>query len=246
MLNECFMYFLDGGPVLYTIFVFSVIAWIFIFHKLMVFKNTGTQSHRRHDEIINIAKDNRVPEALNICKSNNGLYSKIIHNTLLLKGHTPHQFDMASSVNLLGEKRKLECFNGTIGLIARMCPLLGLLGTVMGMISTFYVITIYGTGEPGLMGKGISQALITTQVGLFLAVPILFFYEFLENKKQGIKWEMELYIKKLKTVLCGNNGMESLRRGQKDTSRPATQLERMCSFKSETNLDRRQLQETKT
>ena len=55
------------------------------------------------------------------------------------------------------------------------------------------------------MGKGISQALITTQVGLFLAVPIVFFYEFLENKKQGIKWEMELYIKKLKTVLCGNN-----------------------------------------
>jgi biopolymer transport protein ExbB len=209
MFNECCSYLLGGGPVLYTIFAFSIIAWVFIFHKLMVFNNTGTQSHRRHDEIIEMAKDNRVPEAFNICKSNNGLYSKIIHNTLLLKGHTPHQFDMASSVNILGEKRKLEGLNGTIGLIASMCPLLGLLGTVMGMISTFNVIIIYGTGEPGLMGKGISQALITTQVGLFLAVPILFFYEFLETRKQSVKWEMERYIKKLKTVLCGNNGFRN-------------------------------------
>lgn len=59
------------------------------------------------------------------------------------------------------------------------------------------------------MGKGISQALITTQVGLFLAVPIVFFYEFLETRKQSVKWEMELYIKKLKTVLCGNNGFRN-------------------------------------
>ena len=108
MFNECCSYLLDGGPVLYTIFAFSIIAWVFIFHKLMVFNNTGTQSHRRHDEIIEMAKDNLVPEALNICKSNNGLYSKIIHNTLLLKDHTPHQFDMASSVNILGRSVNLK------------------------------------------------------------------------------------------------------------------------------------------
>lgn len=218
MFNECCSYLLDGGPVLYTIFAFSVIAWIFIFHKLMVFKNTGKKSHNWHDGIIEMAKENRVSEALNVCKSNDGPLSKILNNALLLKGHTPRKFDRAISVNMIEEKSKLERFNGTIGLIARICPLLGLLGTVLGMISTFYVITIYGTGEPVLMGKGISQALITTQVGLFLAVPILFFYEFLENKKQGIKWEMELYTRKLKTVLCGNNGMESLRRGQKDAA----------------------------
>lgn len=245
MFNECCSYLLDGGPVLYAIFIFSIIAWIFIFYKLMVFKNTGKQSHRWHDEIIEMAKYNRVPEAINICKSNNGLYSKIIHNTLLLKGHTPHQFDMASSVNVLGEKRKLEGLNSTIGLIAGMCPLLGLLGTVLGMISTFYIIAKYGTGDAGLMGKGISQALITTQVGLFLAVPILFFYEFLETKKQSIKWEMVLYIKKLKTILCGNNDVVDLSIGQKNTARPAILLERMYSLESETTSDRRRLQETK-
>lgn len=284
MFNECYSYLLGGGPVLYTIFAFSIIAWIFIFHKLIVFKNTGTQSHRRHDEIIEMVKDDRVPEslntlklksglyskiirnrwqdesvetakddrvlkALNICKSKDGLYSKTIHNTLLLKGHTPHQFDRASAVNILREKPKLERFNSTIGLIAGMCPLLGLLGTVLGMISTFYIIAKYGTGDPGLMGKGISQALITTQVGLFLAVPILFFYEFLENRKQSVKWDIELYIKKLKTVLCSNNDVKSLSHGQKDSA-GAYQIANAglmaVDCEKETTSDIRQFQEAKT
>ena len=99
------------------------------------------------------------------------------------------------------------------------------------------------------MGKGISQALITTQVGLFLAVPILFFYEFLENRKQSVKWDIELYIKKLKTLLCSNNDVKSLSRGQKNAAGAyqITNVDLMAvGCEKETTSDRRQFQEGKT
>ena len=58
-------------------------------------------------------------------------------------------------------------------MLAAIAPLLGLLGTVTGMINTFHVITMYGTGDPRLMSAGISEALVTTMLGLSTAIPLL-------------------------------------------------------------------------
>lgn len=70
----------------------------------------------------------------------------------------------------------------TLGVIAAMAPLLGLLGTVTGMIETFQTITLYGAGDPKLMSSGISQALVTTQLGLVVAVPVLLLHSFLKGR----------------------------------------------------------------
>ncbi len=75
---------------------------------------------------------------------------------------------------------------GTIKLFAAIAPLMGLLGTVTGMIMTFQSITLFGTGNPSIMAGGISQALITTVLGLVCAIPLLLVHNFLNGKAQGI------------------------------------------------------------
>ena len=70
----------------------------------------------------------------------------------------------------------------TIKLLASIAPLLGLLGTVTGMIATFQSITLFGTGDPKLMAGGISQALVTTALGLVAAIPLVFIHNFLSSK----------------------------------------------------------------
>lgn len=73
-----------------------------------------------------------------------------------------------------------------IKLIATVAPLLGLLGTVIGMIETFQAITLFGTGDPKLMAGGISQALVTTMLGLIVAAPLLFMHSHAENYSNSI------------------------------------------------------------
>ncbi len=81
---------------------------------------------------------------------------------------------------------KVERGIGTIKLLAVLSPLMGLLGTVTGMILTFQSITLFGTGDPKLMADGISQALMTTVLGLICAIPLLLLHNIISNMSQGI------------------------------------------------------------
>ncbi|MGB9500407.1 MAG: MotA/TolQ/ExbB proton channel family protein [Dissulfuribacterales bacterium] len=86
-----------------------------------------------------------------------------------------------------------------LNILAAIAPLLGLLGTVTGMISTFHVITLYGTGDPRMMAGGISEALITTQSDLLVAIPGLFMSEMLNrrnNRMEGSLNELVLTLKR--------------------------------------------------
>ena len=74
-----------------------------------------------------------------------------------------------------------------IGVLATVAPLLGLLGTVLGMIATFDIIAIFGTGNAKAMAGGISQALITTQTGLLVAIPGLYMRSFLARRAENLK-----------------------------------------------------------
>ena len=78
------------------------------------------------------------------------------------------------------------------GVMASTAPLLGLLGTVTGMVATFQVITLYGNQNPVLMADGISEALITTQSGLIIAFPLVLLKQRLEERTERIKQHMEM------------------------------------------------------
>ena len=87
---------------------------------------------------------------------------------------------------VLKETPAIERWLGAIKILAAVGPLLGLLGTVTGMIEVFQSITLYGTGDPKLMAGGISQALITTVLGLVMAIPLVLIHALLASRAKGI------------------------------------------------------------
>ncbi len=96
---------------------------------------------------------------------------------------------------------ELERFLDTLGTIAAISPLLGLLGTVIGMISVFTAITTHGVGNPAALASGISQAMITTAAGLTVAIPSLVFYRYFRRRVDSIVVEMEREAIKMVDVL---------------------------------------------
>ena len=102
------------------------------------------------------------------------------------KGTTPEDLEAQLEDVLSRAVPVLEQNLSTIKLLAAVAPLLGLLGTVVGMIETFQSITLFGTGDPKLMAGGISQALVTTMLGLIAAVPLLFVHNILESRSRSI------------------------------------------------------------
>lgn len=97
----------------------------------------------------------------------------------------------------------LERFLNTLGTIASISPLLGLLGTVIGMIKVFAVITTHGVGDPSILADGISTALITTAAGLSVAIPSLMFHRYFRGKVDDLVVTMEQEALKMVEVMHG-------------------------------------------
>ena len=97
----------------------------------------------------------------------------------------------------------LERFLNTLGTISSITPLLGLLGTVIGMIKVFTVITSQGIGDPSVLSEGISEALLTTAAGLSVAIPSLMFYRYFRGKVDDLVVTMEQEALKMVEVMHG-------------------------------------------
>ena len=89
------------------------------------------------------------------------------------------------------EATKIQRYHAVLATIAVISPLLGLLGTVTGMINVFEVVSVYGVGHPAEMAKGISQALITTAAGLLVAIPTLVAHNYFQKKAYNYIMDME-------------------------------------------------------
>lgn len=116
---------------------------------------------------------------------------RVLKHVVLHSGGTLVSMEKGLQESILQEVPRLERFLPTINILAAVAPLLGLLGTVTGMIGTFQVITIFGTGDARMMSGGISEALITTQFGLAVAVPLTLMHHFLERKVDRMIADME-------------------------------------------------------
>ncbi len=99
--------------------------------------------------------------------------------------------------------QELERFLNTLGTIASITPLLGLLGTVIGMIKVFTAITAHGVGNPTVLAGGISEALITTAAGLSVAIPSLMFYRYFRGRVDALVLKMEEEALKMVEVIHG-------------------------------------------
>jgi biopolymer transport protein ExbB len=116
---------------------------------------------------------------------------------------------------------ELERYLGTLGTIAAITPLLGLFGTVIGMIKVFAAITANGVGNPGVLAGGISEALITTAAGLSVAIPTLISYRYLRGRVDGLVVEMEKETMKfLETALPHSQLLPDIIASENEASAP--------------------------
>ncbi|MCE9683353.1 MotA/TolQ/ExbB proton channel family protein [Halomonas alkalisoli] len=120
---------------------------------------------------------------------------------------------------VLAELPRLERGQSLVKLLAAVAPLLGLLGTVLGMIVTFQAITVYGTGDPQLMAGGISQALVTTVLGLITAVPLLFAHTALAARSRQLACVVEGQASEALADRLEGRGSHDTHRGSDDHAR---------------------------
>lgn len=128
---------------------------------------------------------------------------RVLAAGLINMGHTRDVMKEAIEETGRHVAHDLERFLNTLGTIAAITPLLGLLGTVVGMIQVFSVITDVGVGSPGELAGGISQALITTAAGISVAVPSLIFHRYFRGRVDELVLEMEMESIKLVEVIHG-------------------------------------------
>ncbi len=123
----------------------------------------------------------------------------------LINRHHPREI-MKESIEDVGRQvvHELDRYLNTLGTIAAVTPLLGLLGTVIGMIKVFAAITAHGVGNPGVLAGGISEALITTAAGLSVAIPSLIFYRYFRGKVNALVLKMEEEALKMLDVMHGD------------------------------------------
>lgn len=159
----------QGGAVGYTIIFLGIVGLLIAFGRLATLHLAGKKMARQLRSSSALT-DNPLGRILTVYENN----MNIAVDTLDLK------LDEA----ILRETPKLERFQGTIKVFAGVAPLLGLLGTVVGMIKTFQSITLFGTGDPKLMADGISQALVTTVEGLVVAIPLVFLHSLVSGKSR--------------------------------------------------------------
>jgi len=173
---DIFDYFYRGGPLMVPIILISLIMWVLILLKL--------QSVWAVNE-----RDMGIAEALEVVRERRLVEDFFGTPLCHVVGHFIESMSLVRRDNLAllnsliaRETERLGRHINYIYALASIAPLLGLLGTVQGMISTFDAISIYGTGNPRALANGIAEALITTQSGLFVSIPGLFMAGFLRRR----------------------------------------------------------------
>ena len=134
---------------------------------------------------------------------NGSQLGRILATGLINRNHD--RIIMKESIEEVGRHvvHELERFLTTLGTIAAITPLLGLLGTVIGMIQVFNVITTEGVGDPSILAQGISVALITTAAGLTIAIPSLMFHRYFHGKIEELVVNMEQEALKMVEIMHG-------------------------------------------
>ena len=161
----------DGGFVGYVIILLGLGGVALASERIYVLRNT-LESIREQENSSDIIQDNLLGSLLQTAKEN-------LNESL-------DSLELILDEKIQSITPTIEIRVKAIKLIATVAPLLGLLGTVIGMIETFQAITLFGTGDPKLMAGGISQALVTTMLGLIVAAPLLFMHSYAENYSKSI------------------------------------------------------------
>ena len=182
---------IKGGPFMYPIVFCSVVALAIFMERLWALRRKLIIPKDFIIKVEDLVQRNKIADAIFLCKGNG---SSIARTFLAgLKNTARGMWLVKEAIEEKGRREGviLERNIGVLLTIANLSPLLGLLGTVSGMIKTFNAISVYGVGGPAPLAGGIAEALITTAAGLIVAIPTLVAYRFILDKAQILIFEME-------------------------------------------------------
>ncbi|MBD3242061.1 MAG: hypothetical protein GF331_15835 [Chitinivibrionales bacterium] len=184
-------WFKEGGPVLIPLVLLCLWALVLVVLKALQFRSKYKSIRDYYETVVGHLKKNEPEKALAFARTHKGVVAKVVVTCLEHSKWNRASAEKAVREILVEESPQLNKHLATLAVIAGAAPLLGLLGTVTGMITLFEVITHYGTSDPKILAGGISEALITTQAGLSVAIPILLVHNWLRNQSLHIHAEME-------------------------------------------------------
>ncbi|MBE0499705.1 MAG: MotA/TolQ/ExbB proton channel family protein [Campylobacterales bacterium] len=181
----------SGGVIGWVIVVLGLVALaLAILRSVFLMsanKSTGNLAKSALEKLLKEGKEG----ALIFLKTQKGSTARVLKATIRNLDRDREHIEDIVSESVMHESGRLDRFGSVILVIAAVAPLLGLLGTVTGMIATFDIITEFGTGDPKLLSGGISIALVTTELGLIVAIPVLMVGNLLSGWAERIKDSME-------------------------------------------------------
>ncbi len=176
-----------GGLIGWVIVGLGGLAGLMALARVFLLLRAAANTNKLTEEIRPLLEQHKIADAISSCKRAKNASGRVLVATLQNLDRDRHELEDIISEAVLHEQPALDRFGSAIIVVAAVAPLLGLLGTVTGMIATFDIITEFGTGNPKLLSGGISIALVTTELGLIVAIPALIIGNLLSGWAESIK-----------------------------------------------------------
>jgi len=183
-----------GGPIIWPILLIAVAAAVLVVTRAVGLQRIHGNTDRVMTRVMDEAGKGDWAACRRIIEEHSGKNWPVVH--VVRAGFRERESDRETIESVLQEAILKELPGiqkglAVLAVLGAVAPLLGLLGTVTGMIDTFRVITLFGTGDPKLMSGGISEALVTTELGLAVAIPIMLLHTLLRRRADHIIGDME-------------------------------------------------------
>lgn len=185
-------FFKKGGIVMYPLMFVAIIALLLFLERFVMLSYRGHLGRRFTKNMDALVAEKKYDEAANLCLKKETSLAMVLFAVLNKVNDTRENAERSLQEALLREQPKLERRMGLLAAMGTIAPLLGLLGTVTGIITLFTVITEVGTNDARVLAGGISEALITTEMGLVIAIPVMILHGLLSEKIEKIT--SELYV----------------------------------------------------
>ncbi|MCP4993101.1 MAG: MotA/TolQ/ExbB proton channel family protein [Gammaproteobacteria bacterium] len=199
----------SGGWLMLPIITCSVVAMAIIIERLLILRKRRVVPENLVAQVWQMHRKGQLTNAHVANIRDSSPLGRILAAGLVNRRHS--RVIMKESIEDVGRQvvKELEHYLNTLGTIAAITPLLGLLGTVIGMIKVFAAIMTAGVGDPAILAGGISEALITTAAGLSVAIPSLMFYRYFTGRVDGLVVMMEEESLKMVEVMQGEREQDS-------------------------------------
>ncbi|EAT14833.1 MotA/TolQ/ExbB proton channel family protein [Desulfuromonas acetoxidans] len=180
-----------GGVLVWPILLLAVIAVLISIERALFLKKVHDNTDRTMNQVNEYAEQDDWEACQKLIEGRSTPVYNVVRAGISARHEEREILESILQEAILKELPRLERALPLLNIMAAIAPLLGLLGTVTGMISTFEIINIYGTGDPRMMSGGISVALVTTMLGLVVAIPIMLLHTFLNRQVEHIIGDME-------------------------------------------------------